>query len=338
VANPVRKLDRTRREALRFAADARALAARGRKRLDEKVRAAVDAACDEVVAAVQDGDADRLSAALRALDALWSEHLERLGKSPWREYAEVVLAAVLAALLLRTFVVEGYRIPSGSMAPTLLPGDHVLVSRLAYGVPIPFTRLRLGGSPPRRGDVIVFERPRTPGVDLVKRVVGLPGDIVEVRDQVLYVNGVPQPRTLVGALAYEDLVGEGGAPFVDTCRVFREALARGPLSSGDEQAPGQLEGRWQLAAAMGVANHEVLQCRPGRLAAREGPFQTVAPGHVFVMGDNRDRSADSRGAGGWQVPVEQIAGRAILVSFSWGAGGAPFGRGPRLDRLLRRVE
>ena len=337
MANPVRKLDRTRREARRFAADARTLAARGRRRLDEKVRAAVDEACDEVEAAALDDDADRLSAALRALDVLWDEHLERQGKPPWREYVEVVVAAILAALLLRALVVEGYRIPSGSMAPTLLPGDHVLVSRLAYGVPVPFTRLRLGGAPPRRGDVVVFESPRAAGVDVVKRVVGVPGDVVALRDEVLYVNGVPQPRAPDGELTYEER-DEGGRAFRETCRRYREALARGPLPAADGDDPGQLEARWQVAAAEGVANHGVLVCRPARQAVREGPFEVVPPGHLFVMGDNRDRSADSRGAGGWQVPIERVKGRVTVVYLSWGAGGAFLGRGPRLDRLLRRVE
>jgi len=342
VADPVRKLERARRDARRFAAEARRLAARGRKRkrLTKKAREEIAGACDEVEAAAGDGDPERLSVALRALDVAWDEHLAKLGKTPWREYAEAVVAAMVLALAVRAFVVEGYRIPSGSMAPTLLAGDHVLVSKVPYGVRIPFTRLRVGGAPPRRGDVIVFEGPRTPGVDVVKRVVGVAGDVVELREQILYVNGVPQPRTPAGEIAYEERSEETGVPFLDTCRRYREALARGALAPRGDGEAGALEASWQAAASGGVATYDVIQCRRARLASREGPYQVVAPDHVFVLGDNRDRSSDSRAAGGWQVPLERLKGRVFLVFFSWGAGGsfARVGGGPRFERLFKPVE
>ncbi len=341
MGDPVKKLVRARRDAARFAADARRLAARHRKRLAKKVREELEAAAAEVDAAVKDGDPDRLSLALHALDALWTENLAARATPVWREYGEAMVVAALLALAVRAFVVEPFRVPSGSMAPTLLPGDHVFVSRLAYAVRLPFTRLRLLQlGAPRRGDVVVFESPRDPATHLVKRVVGVPGDVVELREQVLYVNGVPQPRTPDGDLAYEERSEETGAPFLDTCRRYRESLAKGPLAEPDPDAEGSAEARWQAAAAEGVATYEVMQCRRVRLASREGPYEVVRPGHVFVLGDNRDRSADGRSAGGWQVPVANLHGRVERIFWSWGLrGGRPReGAGLRIERLFKPVE
>ncbi|HEX9052315.1 MAG TPA: signal peptidase I [Anaeromyxobacter sp.] len=341
MGDAVRKLERARREAARFAADARRLAARQRRRLARKVREELEAAAAEVDEAAKAGDPDRLSVALHALDALWSDHLAARAKPIWREYGEAMLVAALLALGVRAFVVEPFRVPSGSMAPTLLAGDHVFVSRLAYAVRLPFTSvglLALGA--PRRGDVIVFESPLDGRTDLVKRVVGVPGDVVELREQVLYVNGVPQPRAVAGDVAYEERSEETGAPYLDTCRGYRESLAKGPLSEPDPEIEGSAEARWQAAAAEGVASYGVIQCRRIRLASREGPYEVVRPGHVFVLGDNRDRSADGRSAGGWQVPVANVHGRVERVFWSWGLrGGKPRdGAGLRIERLLKRVE
>ncbi len=341
MGDPIRKLERARRDAARFAADARRLAVRQRRRLTRKAREEIASAADDVDAAVKDGDPDRLSVALHALDALWSDHLAARTKPVWREYGEAMLVAALLALAVRAFVVEPFRVPSGSMAPTLLAGDHVFVSRLAYAVRLPFTKLRLLAlGAPRRGDVIVFESPRDGRTDLVKRVVGIPGDVVELREQVLYVNGVPQPRVAAGEVAYEERSEETGTPFLDTCRRYRESLAKGALAEPDPDAEGSAEARWQAAAADGVASYDVMQCRRVRLASREGPYEVVRPGHVFVLGDNRDRSADGRSGGGWQVPLENVHGRVALVFWSWGLrGGKPRdGAGLRIERLLKRVE
>jgi signal peptidase I len=247
--------------------------------------------------------------------------------------------ALVVALLLRGFVVEAFKIPSSSMAPSLLVGDHILVSKLAYGVRLPFAnRLIVRWVDPRRGDVIVFSAPREPGRDLVKRVVGLPGDVLELRNQVLYVNGVPQPREPLGELAYDEQNERTGRWWTDSCLAWRERFARGRVEAGTT-VQADLAEPLGSAPSEGFEVHDVLQCRRSRLGEREGPFERVAPGHVFVLGDNRDRSGDSRS--GWQVPLANVKGRATLVWWSWGRSGwAPWSgpSGLRAERLFKWIE
>jgi signal peptidase I len=240
-----------------------------------------------------------------------------------REYGEAVLLALVVALAARAVVAETFRIPTASMAPALLAGDHVLVSKLSYGVRLPFagtwlTRWRDA----RRGEVVVFEHPQRAGELHVKRVVGVPGDVVELRGQVLHVNGVAQPRERVGAREFEEQSAATGAWWMETCTLWRERLARDPSAREDFKA------------------HDVLQCRDAAPADREGPFEEVRPGHLFVVGDNRDRSDDGRAGGGWQVPADRVVGRAVRVLWSWGPDGARAGAALRFraDRLFKPVE
>lgn len=113
-------------------------------------------------------------------------------KSIWREYAEALIVALVLALIIRTFVVQAFKIPSESMLQTLRVGDHLLASKFAYGVKIPFTdKYIFEGTDPQRGDIIIFQYPNDPSVDYIKRVIGVPGDVIEMRDKQLYRNGQP---------------------------------------------------------------------------------------------------------------------------------------------------
>jgi signal peptidase I len=332
-----------RDDALRFALATRRFLERRGRRVPETVRAEALAAAGELEAAASGLDEARLAAARARLDLLWRDHLAFVArKSALRELAESALVALVAAFFLRTFVVEAFKIPSSSMVPTLHVGDHILVSKLSYGVRLPFVKGWLfRWSDPRRGDVVVFANPQEPGKDYIKRVVGLPGDVVELRDQVVHVNGVPQPRQPVADLTYDEQGDPGGRWWTETCSAWRETLARGRVDTPRSPVPVALDQAFQAAAAAGVATHDVVQCRRTRFGEREGPFERVAPGHVFVLGDNRDRSADSRSGGGWQVPLANVKGKASLVWWSWGASGWSPWRGAtglRPERLFKRIE
>jgi signal peptidase I len=235
-----------------------------------------------------------------------------------RRLLGAVLVALGLALLVRALLVEPLEVATGSMAPTLRPGDHLLVWKGAYGVRLPLgLRSPWPGAPPRRGDVIAFRDPRDPGARLVKRVVGLPGEVVELREQVLHLDGVAQLRQDLGE-APDELPGGPGRPArEEACRRLLETVTAGPGEAG----------------GMATRSYEVLQCRRKRAGRVEGPFGPVAPGHVFVLGDNRDRSEDGR-AGGWEVPLEAVDGKVVLVGWSTAtlAGGA------RTDRLFKPVE
>jgi signal peptidase I len=239
--------------------------------------------------------------------------------------------ALLVALLIRTVLIEPFKIPSGSMIPTLEIGDQIFVNKFIYGVRIPF--LNTVPFPlvrrPQRGDVIVFNNPVDTSKDFIKRVVGIPGDVVELRDEVLYINGREQPRTLESA----DYTGwdepAGGNWTQIHAQLYRENLDGHLHQTLQEPPPGQ-------------SPYE--RSRPTNVAT--GPF-IVPEGSVFVMGDNRDNSADSRfGLGGIRrevayVPYGNIKGKAMIVWLSLGHGGLLSGvfggTGIRSDRFFHPV-
>jgi len=181
-------------------------------------------------------------------------------KSKVREYAETLIIALAIALFVRTFVVQAFKIPSSSMEPTLLVGDHILVNKFIYGIRIPVIGEKiLPFSTPRRGDVIVFIYPGDRSKDFIKRVIGLPGDTVEFRDRKIYIN---------------------------------DRLIEDPWGFYRRDNPP-----WRSS-----------------VSDNYGP-QVVPPDALFVMGDNRDNSQDSRYWG--FVPLDDVLGKAFIMYWSW---------------------
>ena len=201
------------------------------------------------------------------------------------EYARSFFPIFLIVLVLRSFVAEPFRIPSGSMMPTLLIGDFILVNKYGYGIRLPIidTKIIDLGSP-RRGDVIVFRSPENPATPFIKRVVGLPGDRIAYYNKVVYVNGEAAEQLTLG-------------PFIGT--------GSGTSMSGASLRTENMEGHL----------HQIL-IQPGA-PTLEGKL-VVPEGNYFVLGDNRDNSRDSRFWG--TVPDELLIGRAFLIWMSWDWG------------------
>jgi signal peptidase I len=182
-------------------------------------------------------------------------------KSKLREYIEAILLAIVIAFFIRTFVIQAYKIPSGSMKPTLLIGDHILVSKFNYGVKLPFIRSTLIPiGTPNRGDIVVFIYPEDRSKDFIKRLIGLPGDTIEIRNKKILLNGLP---------------------WSDTHGVYVDNVI----------IPGSVQPRDNF-----------------------GPVK-VPEGSIFVMGDNRDESYDSRFWG--FVNMKDVLGKALIIYWSW---------------------
>jgi signal peptidase I len=216
------------------------------------------------------------------------------------ETIRIIIHALLIALVIRTFLFQPFNIPSGSMKATLLVGDYLFVSKYSYGythysIPLspPLFSGRVFGSEPARGDVVVFRLPKDDSTDFIKRVIGLPGDRIQMKDGLLYINDKPVQRERVS-----DFIGE------DPC--------------GSPDATARVK-RWKETLPNGVS-YQTLDCRDNDFYDNTIEYQVPA-GHFFMMGDNRDNSADSRvqSVVGY-VPFENIIGRAQMIFFSIGEG------------------
>lgn len=218
------------------------------------------------------------------------------------EYSVSLFPVILLVFVLRSFLVEPFRIPSGSMMPTLLAGDFILVNKFTYGIRLPVIDKKvIEINSPQRGEVMVFHFPEDPSVDYIKRIVGIPGDLVEYRDKRLVINGKPLSYRENGTFSFET----GGLNFV-TGIVYREHLGQVEHSAMTIPGiPGFIPEQIKTFPLQEncTYNEEGFACR-------------VPEGHYFMMGDNRDGSNDSRYWG--FVPDQLIVGKAFFIWMNFG--------------------
>jgi signal peptidase I len=214
------------------------------------------------------------------------------------EYSRSFFPVIFVVLILRSFLVEPFRIPSGSMMPTLLVGDFILVNKFSYGIRLPVLNEKIVDvGDPQRGDPVVFRYPKQPQIDYIKRVVGLPGDTLYYKNKILYINGEAMAQTPIGSYT-----GNG----------------TGSRMTGAIKAVEDLHGIEHTILVHPLAPNFASGCS---VLAR-GPV-TVPEGHYFVMGDNRDNSNDSRCWG--FVPDKNLVGKAFGIWMNWDSelGGFP---------------
>jgi signal peptidase I len=242
---------------------------------------------------------------LLATGALWAldRYVARKRRAPgapapwWVEYGASFFPVILVVFFLRSFLVEPFKIPSGSMIPTLLVGDFILVNKFTYGIRLPVINKKIiPVNEPQRGDVMVFRYPADPSVDYIKRVVGLPGDRVEYFDKKLKINGEEVPRKADGDYLHPD-------------RLYYTPRYLEKL--------GQVEHAILIEPQAPVFVPQALDFprREDCTYTGSGVACIVPPGHYFMMGDNRDASSDSRVWG--FVPEANIVGKAFFIWFNF---------------------
>ena len=306
-----------RKEAKQLLKEAARLYKAGKKKIDPEIAKAYENASAKLLESLNSPDGVDL-VAMREVKKIATTTLLPFKKSSAREIFESLLFALVFALLLRTFFIEPFKIPTRSMVPTLLEGDQLFVTKLSYGIRLPFLdRYVVRFAEPKRGDVVVFAFPSKDAAehlmrthsqcmspasaagekDYIKRIIGVEGDVVEVIEQTVIVNGSPITST----------------PYYEHTVINKFFI------------PDRRQGQWNHVhhgdADFTTMTHDMPM-------KHEGPF-TVQPGHIFVMGDNRDNSLDSRCWG--QVPVDNIKGLAQII---WWSGGE---HGPRWNRIFQTI-
>jgi signal peptidase I len=255
-----------------------------RRRAAEAAVSEFDRQQERVGERFADENADQTRARLRD---------DKLRQPWWLEYTASFFPVILAVFVVRSFIIEPFKIPSGSMVPTLLVGDFILVNKYEYGLRLPITNTKMtDGSPLKRGDVVVFRYPKDESVDYIKRVIGLPGDTVAYEDKKLTINGKPVPETPLPDYFDDERIGYA--------KQFEEDLdGRKNRILNNPQVPPFIVGA------------DDFPFRDNCNYNAQGVTCKVPPGNYFMMGDNRDNSADSRYWG--FVPDKNIVGRAFFI-------------------------